>query len=193
MNIYNTCATYSSTYTVPIPYACRSMVKSRKKQHLCIHVTYTGTYIYVHAYTNMNTYAYAWTCTCTCLLPVLCLPICTVYCLLIEWCLPTCMMFAHLYYVRLPVLCPLTWILSAVPHEFCLPLLRLPSCIMSAYVYDVFLPFDVCLPVVCLPACTGSVADPDPGSGTFLTPGSGIWNRFFPDPGSRIRPLFLRA
>jgi hypothetical protein len=35
---------------------------------------------------------------------------------------------------------------------------------------------------------TGSVADPDPGSGIgcFLTPGSGIRNRFFPDPGSRI-------
>ncbi len=31
-----------------------------------------------------------------------------------------------------------------------------------------------------------SVADPDPGSGAFLTPGSGIWNRFFPDPGSQI-------
>jgi hypothetical protein len=41
----------------------------------------------------------------------------------------------------------------------------------------------------------------DPGSGAFLTPGSGIRNRFFPDPGSRIPdlgsripdPLFLRA
>ena len=33
---------------------------------------------------------------------------------------------------------------------------------------------------------TGSVADPDPGSGAFLTPGSGIRNRFFPVPGSRI-------
>ncbi len=35
---------------------------------------------------------------------------------------------------------------------------------------------------------TASVADPDPGSGAFLTPGpgSGIRNRFFPDPGSRI-------
>jgi len=32
---------------------------------------------------------------------------------------------------------------------------------------------------------TGSVADPDPGSGAFLTPGSGIRNRFFPDPGSQ--------
>ncbi len=34
----------------------------------------------------------------------------------------------------------------------------------------------------------GSVADPDPGSGigAFLTPGSGIRNRFIPDPGSRI-------
>jgi hypothetical protein len=32
-----------------------------------------------------------------------------------------------------------------------------------------------------------SVADPDPGSGAFLTPGSGIRNRFFPDLGSRIR------
>jgi len=29
-----------------------------------------------------------------------------------------------------------------------------------------------------------SVADPDPGSGAFWTPGSGIRNRFFPDPGS---------
>jgi hypothetical protein len=36
-------------------------------------------------------------------------------------------------------------------------------------------PIDRYLPVLC------SVADPDPGSGTFLTPGSGI------------RPLFLRA
>jgi len=33
------------------------------------------------------------------------------------------------------------------------------------------------------PKC--SVADPDPGFGTFLTPGSGIriWDRFFLDPG----------
>jgi hypothetical protein len=31
-----------------------------------------------------------------------------------------------------------------------------------------------------------SVADPYPGFGAFLTPGSGIRNRFFPDPGSRI-------
>jgi hypothetical protein len=31
-----------------------------------------------------------------------------------------------------------------------------------------------------------SVADPDPGSGAFLTPGSGIRNRFLPDPGSQI-------
>jgi hypothetical protein len=32
--------------------------------------------------------------------------------------------------------------------------------------------------------------DPDPpGSGAFLTPGSGIRNRFFPDPGSRIPKL----
>jgi hypothetical protein len=30
----------------------------------------------------------------------------------------------------------------------------------------------------------GCVADPDSGSGVFLTPGSGIRNRFFPDPGS---------
>jgi hypothetical protein len=40
------------------------------------------------------------------------------------------------------------------------------------------------------------VADPDPGSGAFLTPGSGIRNRFFPDPGSRIpepKLIFLRA
>ena len=32
-----------------------------------------------------------------------------------------------------------------------------------------------------------SVADPDPGSGVFLTRGSRIRNRFFPDPGSRIQ------
>jgi hypothetical protein len=41
-----------------------------------------------------------------------------------------------------------------------------------------------------------SVAYPDPGSGTFLTPGSGIWNGFFPDPGSRIpepKPIYLRG
>jgi hypothetical protein len=41
-----------------------------------------------------------------------------------------------------------------------------------------------------------SVADPDPGSGSFLTPGSGIRNRFFTDPGSRIpdpKSIFLRA
>jgi hypothetical protein len=31
-----------------------------------------------------------------------------------------------------------------------------------------------------------SVADPDPGSGAFLTPGSGIRNGFIPDLGSRI-------
>jgi hypothetical protein len=31
-----------------------------------------------------------------------------------------------------------------------------------------------------------SVADPDPGSGAFLTPGSRIRNRFFPEAGSRI-------
>jgi hypothetical protein len=30
-----------------------------------------------------------------------------------------------------------------------------------------------------------SVADPDPGSGAFLTPGPGLRNRFFPDPGSQ--------
>jgi hypothetical protein len=30
-----------------------------------------------------------------------------------------------------------------------------------------------------------SVADPDPGSGAFLTPGYGIRKRFFPDPGSQ--------
>jgi hypothetical protein len=38
-----------------------------------------------------------------------------------------------------------------------------------------------------------SVADPDPGSGD---PGSGIRNRFFLDPGSRIpdpKPKFLRT
>ncbi len=45
---------------------------------------------------------------------------------------------------------------------------------------------------------SSSVADPDPGSGIgcFLTPGSGIRNRFFPDPGSRIpdpKTIFLRA
>jgi|LakMenE01Jun11ns_1017448.scaffolds.fasta_scaffold9268504_1 hypothetical protein len=39
---------------------------------------------------------------------------------------------------------------------------------------------------------TFSVADPDPGSGAFLTPGSGsgILNRFFPDPGSQTHIFF---
>jgi hypothetical protein len=32
---------------------------------------------------------------------------------------------------------------------------------------------------------TSSVADPDPGSGAFITPGSGIRNSFFPDLGSQ--------
>jgi hypothetical protein len=38
---------------------------------------------------------------------------------------------------------------------------------------------------------SGSVADPDSGSGAFVTPGYGIRNRFFriPDP----KPIFLRA
>jgi hypothetical protein len=31
-----------------------------------------------------------------------------------------------------------------------------------------------------------SVADPDSGSGAFLPQGSGIWDEFFPDPGSWI-------
>ncbi len=34
-----------------------------------------------------------------------------------------------------------------------------------------------------------SVADPDPGSGAFLTPGPGSGKGFFPDPGSRIPDL----
>jgi hypothetical protein len=37
-----------------------------------------------------------------------------------------------------------------------------------------------------------SVADPDPGSGAFLTPGSGIRNRFSPDPGSWIPDIGTR-
>ncbi len=39
-----------------------------------------------------------------------------------------------------------------------------------------------------------SVADPYPGSGAFLTPGSRIRNRFFPDPGTRIpNPYFFES
>jgi hypothetical protein len=37
-----------------------------------------------------------------------------------------------------------------------------------------------------------SVEDPDPGSGAFLTSGSGIRNRFFPYLGSRIPNPYLR-
>ena len=37
-----------------------------------------------------------------------------------------------------------------------------------------------------IPPKKSSVADPYPGSGAFLTPGSRIRNRFFPDPGSLI-------
>jgi hypothetical protein len=47
-----------------------------------------------------------------------------------------------------------------------------------------------------LSAVQVSVADPDPGSGAFLTPGSGIRNTFFPYPGSQIpdpKTIFLRA
>jgi hypothetical protein len=42
----------------------------------------------------------------------------------------------------------------------------------------------------------GSVADPDPGSGAFLTPGSGIQDPEYVFSGSRIpdpKPIFLRA
>jgi hypothetical protein len=35
------------------------------------------------------------------------------------------------------------------------------------------------------------VADPDPGSGAFLPPGSGIWIQDEVFPGSWIQPLFL--
>jgi hypothetical protein len=38
----------------------------------------------------------------------------------------------------------------------------------------------------------GSVADPDPGSGAFLTSGSGIRNRFFPYLGSQIPNPYFR-
>jgi hypothetical protein len=52
---------------------------------------------------------------------------------------------------------------------------------LGVILYKIYFPFRL----LC------SVADPDPGYGTFLTPGSGIRNRFFPDPGSRIpRPYF---
>jgi hypothetical protein len=47
--------------------------------------------------------------------------------------------------------------------------------------------------LLCLGCYFYSVVDPDPGSGAFLTPGSGIRNRFFPDTGSRIpdpKPIF---
>ncbi len=46
------------------------------------------------------------------------------------------------------------------------------------------------VPVKWIPLC--SVADPNPGSGAFLTPGSGsgIRNRFYPDPGSIPNPYF---
>jgi hypothetical protein len=40
------------------------------------------------------------------------------------------------------------------------------------------------------------VGDPDPGSGAFLTPGSGIRNKFFSDPGFRIpylKPILWRV
>jgi hypothetical protein len=36
-----------------------------------------------------------------------------------------------------------------------------------------------------MPLVKDSVADVNPGSGAFLTPGSGIRNRFFSDPGSQ--------
>jgi hypothetical protein len=44
--------------------------------------------------------------------------------------------------------------------------------------------------------CCMQCTDPDPGSDAFLTPGSGIRNMFFPDPGSRIpdpKPILLKA
>jgi hypothetical protein len=44
-----------------------------------------------------------------------------------------------------------------------------------------------------LKAVAFSVADPDPGSGAFLTPGSRIRNRFFPDPGSQIHIFWVKS
>jgi hypothetical protein len=47
-----------------------------------------------------------------------------------------------------------------------------------------------------LTICQSVLRIRDLGSGAFLTPGSGIQNRFFPDPGSRIpdpNPIFFRA
>ncbi len=43
-----------------------------------------------------------------------------------------------------------------------------------------------CHHIVQIKPVSCNVADPDPGSGAFMTSGSGIRNRFFPDPGSRI-------
>jgi hypothetical protein len=40
-------------------------------------------------------------------------------------------------------------------------------------------------PLIALIFRATSVAHPDPGSGAFLTPRSGIRNRFFSDPGSQ--------
>jgi hypothetical protein len=42
-----------------------------------------------------------------------------------------------------------------------------------------------------MPIEAGSVADPDPGSGAFFTPGSGYGKSFFPGPGSQIQPKNL--
>jgi hypothetical protein len=49
------------------------------------------------------------------------------------------------------------------------------------------------LPPPPLPTLSTSVADPDPGSGAFLTPGFGIRNRFFriPDPKPILLTIFL--
>ncbi len=43
-----------------------------------------------------------------------------------------------------------------------------------------------------LPGTLSSVADPDPGSGAYLTPGSGMGKKSNPDPGRKTRIIFPR-
>ncbi len=86
---------------------------------------------------------------------------------------------------------------SVLVHELCLA-----QRARYALNYLAVLP-ELCPKIVVLPtladifsASKVQGSAPNPGSGAFLAPGSGIWKRFFPDPGSQIpdpNPIFLRA
>ncbi len=62
-----------------------------------------------------------------------------------------------------------------------------PACHVTHYISNPSIKLVTCR------SLAGSVADPDPGSGAFLTPGSGMAKKFFDaDPGSAMEKIRIR-